>query len=168
RALEVQALVGDLGLDRDSWRELREAREDDAHAAVERAPEISVPGCDRGDRPRGNRTRERRAVEVARGRAALESRVALLAQPAYAFGSGLEPAAREAVRPVRVEERGRDGALGRFGVTREQQIVTRLRRSHRRLADGRALPDRAHLEVVGGDDAAEPELIAQAVFDDRA
>src|SRR5207247_11350634 len=49
----------------------------------------------------------------------------------------------------------------------EQQVVAGLRRSDRRLAQRAALSDRAHLEVVGDDYTAEPELPAQVVLNDQ-
>ena len=60
------------------------------------------------------------------------------------------------------------GALRRLGVADEEEVVARGRRAHRRLADRTQVGDRAHLEVVGGDDAAIADLAAQVVVDDQA
>ena len=60
------------------------------------------------------------------------------------------------------------GALGRLGVADEEQVVTGGGGPHRRLADRAEVGDRAHLEVVGGDDAAIADLAPQVVVDDQA
>ena len=59
------------------------------------------------------------------------------------------------------------GALGGLGVADEEQVVTGGSGPHRRLADRAEVGDRAHLEVVGGDDAAVADLPPQVVVDDR-
>ena len=85
-----------------------------------------------------------------------------------ARGAPLESPQGQAVSAVRLEQRGVGFALARGRVAHEEQVVPRRRRAHRRLADRTELADRAHLEVVGDDDAAVADLAAQEVLDDQA
>jgi hypothetical protein len=58
-------------------------------------------------------------------------------------------------------------ALLGLGVADEQEVVPRLRRPYRRLADRAELADGAHLQIVRDDDAAIADLAAEIVVHDE-
>ena len=169
-ARDPASLVGDLRLDGDPRPPARRsAGRRPATLPLSARASSGTRRADLGHRPRGDRLGQRPAVGLGRGRAALAPR------RRRAGGAGARARRRPRTRRAAAAAHGRHstsarggGPLGRLRVADEQQIVAGRRRAHRRLADRAGLADRAHLEVVRDDDAAEADLAPQPVADDAA